>query len=214
MNPAYESFKDLATTRRATQHFTSETVPEDVITKAFELAAQAPSGFNLQPWRFLVVRDKDRKDALKQAAFGQPKIGEAPVMIVAYGQRDGWKEHVDEIMTEATERRGIAAQKADIQKRALNFVGQLPASVWINRQVMIGYTHLMLAFESLGWDTAPMEGFDATAVLQAMRLPEDSEIVALLAVGRGAQEPAYPGRLPIGKIAFREENGKPWGVSK
>jgi len=214
MKPVYDAFKDLVTKRRATQHFTTETVPEEDITLALELAGQAPSGYNFQPWRFLVVRDKERKEVLKKAAFGQPKVGEAAVMIVAYGQREGWKEYVEETLAESTRRRGIENQKEDIKKKALNFLGQLPASSWINRQVMIGYTHLMLAFESLGWDTAPMEGLDASAVQEGMRLPEDTEVVALLAVGRGVKEPPYPGRLPVGKVAFNEEHGKPWKDAK
>ena len=210
MNPAFDSFSELVRKRRATQHFTSEEVPERDISLALELAGHAPSGYNFQPWRFLVIREKERKEALKRAAFGQPKIGEAPVVVVAYGQREGWKEYADLTMTEATRNRGIESKKEEIKKTALNFLGQVPGNVWINRQVMIGFTHLMLAFEALGWDTAPMEGFDGAAVLEAMSLPEDSEIVALLAVGRGAQEPAFPGRLPVGKIAFREEHTRPW----
>ncbi len=131
-------------------------------------------------------------------------------MIVAFGLREGWKENVDEIVRVAGERRGQDAAAQEKQKKgALAFVATLPPAVWLNRQVMIAFTHLMLAFEALGWDTAPMEGFDAAAVRAAFDLPADAEVVALLAVGRASEEHSpHPGRLDVSRIAFRERYGE------
>lgn len=207
-----EAFADLVCQRRATPAFAPDPVPPEVIEQALAIAAEAPSGYNFQPWRFLVLTEPAQKARLRKAAFNQDKITQAPVVIVAFGQREGWKENVDEIVHIAGERRGQdAATQAKNKAAAMEFLDQLSPAVWLNRQVMIGFTHLMLAFEALGWDTAPMEGFDAAAVCKTFALPTDAEVVALLAVGRARESHIpHPGRLDVSRIAFRERYGEPF----
>ena len=56
-----------------------------------------------------------------------------------------------------------------------------------------------------------MEGFDGPAVKAALNLPADSEVIALLAVGRATDpDTPYPGRMPLGQIAFRETCAQPF----
>lgn len=199
--------------RRATPHFTAEPVPAEVVDTALAIAAQAPSGYNFQPWRFLVLSDPAQRTRLKNAAFGQQKIGEAPVMIVAFAQREGWQENIDEIFAvRAGTRRPLSRAAAEQTKtNALQAIEALRPATWLNRQVMIAFTYLLLAVEAQGWDTAPMEGFDATAVREAFDLPDDTEVVALLAIGRAEEpDPPHPGRLPVSRIAFRERYGNPY----
>jgi nitroreductase len=201
----------LAEQRRATQHFRPDPVPESVIQTALAIAAQAPSGYNFQPWRFLVLTEADRRAALRKAAFDQPKITEAPLAIVSFGQRGGWKEYVEPVMQTSAARRGIAPSAVEQMKQgALQFVDSHDPAVWLNRHVMIAFTYLMLAFEAQGWDTAPMEGFDGAAVKKTFELPEDAEVVALLAVGRAQSENAHPGRLTVDHIAFKNRYGEPY----
>jgi nitroreductase len=205
--------EELALRRRATPHFTAEPVPEEIIDTALTIASQAPSGYNFQPWRFLVLTDPGQRQRLKDAAFSQEKIGEAPVVIVAFGQRDAWKDPVDEIF-EMRARRNDRAYDRDAaeatKQNAFAAIAKLPTATWLNRQVMIAFTYLMLAVEAQGWDTAPMEGFDPAAVRKAFDLPSDTEVVALLAIGRAADpDPPHPGRLPVSRIACRNRLGQP-----
>jgi nitroreductase len=209
---ALSALEDIVIQRRATPHFTSEPVPGEVIDTALSVASQAPSGYNLQPWRFLVLTDAEQREKLRAAAFGQEKIGEAPLMIVAMAGRSDWQSRADDIFRTRAARTGTDwAQVVPVKQGALAFVGKLPPGVWENRQVMIAFTYLLLAFEFQGWDTAPMEGFDAAAVRRAFALPDDTEVVALLAVGRAREhDPVHPGRLPVSEIAYREQFGTPY----
>lgn len=198
--------------RRATRHFTAEPVPDEVVTEILRDATQAPSGYNLQPWRFLVLRDEANRRKLRTAAFNQEKITEAPVVIIALAPRNGWRERLDEVFAESVRRGALPAEGIEKAKQtAAGFVGSFDPAVWLNRHTMIAFTFLMLAAEAHGWDTAPMEGFDPAAVRQAFAIPGDTEVVALLAVGR-AQEPdaVFPGRFPVERIAFAENLSTPW----
>jgi nitroreductase len=206
------SFGELLRHRRATPNFQDTPVPAEDIDRMLAFAREAPSGYNFQPWRFLVLRAAAQRARLREAAFDQPKITEAPVVVIAFAQREAWKETADEILQTAAASAGNAARDpAKVKSAAFSFLDKLDRTTWLNRQVMIAFTYLMLAAEVLGWDTAPMEGYDAAAVRQAFDLPEDTEVVALLAIGR-AREPrkAHPGRLPANRIAYDNRIDQPW----
>lgn len=209
---ALSALEDIVIQRRATPHFTNDPVPGEVIDTALSVATQAPSGYNLQPWRFLVLTEASQRKRLQAAASGQRKIGEAPLMIVALARRSDWQKRAEEIFRTRAARTGADwAQAEPTLREAVAFVAKLPPGVWENRQTMIAFTYLMLAFEFQGWDTAPMEDFDAAAVRSAFALPADTEVIALLAVGRARdQDPVHPGRLPVSDIAYREQYGTPY----
>jgi len=78
--------------RRATPSFEDVPIHNADLEKIIRAGLEAPSGYNLQPWRFVVVRDREQKKKLRQAAFGQQKVEEASVVIVACGDPLGWKD--------------------------------------------------------------------------------------------------------------------------
>src|SRR5258708_38885429 len=75
--------------RRATPGFLPDPVPESDLKKILEAGVSAPSAYNLQPWRFVVVRGAEQRARLRQAAMKQPKVEEAPGVIVACGGLEG-----------------------------------------------------------------------------------------------------------------------------
>lgn len=54
--------------RRTVRDFSDEPVPFETIEKAISTASTAPSGANMQPWRFVVVRDAETKSKIRVAA--------------------------------------------------------------------------------------------------------------------------------------------------
>lgn len=202
---------DVLLRRRATVHFDpQQPVPKEYLDAILELAAQAPSGYNIQPWRFIVVQDQASREQLQRAAFNQAKVGEAPVVVIAVGLTESWKDEFKEILLEGA-RRGAGKESA-VEKTAQGarqFLETMPMNVWVNRHVMIAVTVMMLAAEAYGFDTAPMEGFDAAAVKEEFGIPEEGEVVALLAIGKAAPpDKAYPGRFGLDKIVFQEHFGQ------
>ncbi len=60
----YDSFLQLVKSRRTIRRFKSAPVPDEYVDKIIEAARWAPSGFNLQPWEFVVIRDRKLKDTI------------------------------------------------------------------------------------------------------------------------------------------------------
>ena len=63
-----DAFRSRMVTRRTVRHYAPELVPDDIIDGAIAVAGSAPSGANLQPWRFLVIRDAGVKRQVREAA--------------------------------------------------------------------------------------------------------------------------------------------------
>jgi nitroreductase len=198
--------------RRATNHFTDEEVPKEFLNAILSFGAQAPSGYNLQPWRFIVVRDEENRKRLQGVAYNQPKVAEAPVVLICFGMKEEWKERASEVFKEGAER-GAGNPETWEQARdgAVSALSNQPMQTWLNRHTMIAVTTMMLVAEAYGFDTAPMEGFDAAGVKREFGLPDEAEVCALLAIGRAAQpEKAYPGRFELDRIIYSERYGEKW----
>ncbi|MDQ3906849.1 MAG: nitroreductase family protein [Acidobacteriota bacterium] len=204
---------DVMLERRATQQFLPDDVPEEYLNAILELGAQAPSGYNFQPWRFIVVRDAENRKRLQSVAYNQPKVGQAPVVVIFVGMKQEWEERAAEVFREGAER-GLGnpaawEQARDGAVRATKQTQHLPT--WVQKHTMIAFTSMMIAAEAYGFDTAPMEGFHAEGVKREFGLPDEAEVVALLAIGRAAgPEKAYPGRFELSRIVYSERYGEAW----
>ena len=198
--------------RRATPHFKDEAVPDAYLEAILRFGAQAPSGYNLQPWRFIVLRDQESRKRLQKVALNQSKIAEAPVVIIALGMKEGWRADVGTVFQEGV-RRGVGdAETMDEEKaKAVAFLDKQAMDVWVTRHTMIAVTTMMLVAEAYGFQTAPMEGFDADGVKQEFGVPADAEVVALLGIGRAeGDEKEYPGRFPLERLFYKERFGGMW----
>lgn len=199
---------------RVTEHFTGDDVADEDLNEILRLGAQAPSGFNLHPWRFIVVRNPENKRRLQRTAMNQVKIGEAAVVLIALGMKAEWKQLADEIMKESARRRaGKPPKSNDAKKIAMEYLSTstMPLNVWVTRQTMIPLTTMMLVAEAFGYATAPLEGFDPAAIKEAFGVPEEAEVVALLAIGKAkAPNHSRPGPLSLDQIVFSEKFGEHW----
>ena len=81
---------------------------------------------------------------------------------------------------------------------------------WLNKQVMLAFTHMLLMAEVMGYDTAPMEGFEQEKVHEVLRLPLSYWVVALLGIGHVKGSDKFNGgRFDMAHTVFSEEFGKP-----
>ena len=218
--PVKKLFSEVIDLRRATQHYESTPIPDADLRNILAAGLKAPSGFNLQPWRFIVVRDLPQRRLLRQASIGQAKVEEAPVVIVACGDTHGRCNGDLDSMLHLAEIHGCGghAEHESVRHDVNKFLGGTPGAlggigpdlaVWVNRQVMMAFTTMMWMAEVLGYSTTPMEGFWEDKVKSLLKIPDSVRVVALLAIGRRkGSSKAYPGRFPMSRSVFLEEWGR------
>jgi nitroreductase len=198
--------------RRASPSFDGSPIPDADLKGILQAGLQAPSGYNLQPWRFVVVRSHEQKKKLRAASYNQAKVEEASAMIVACGDADGWRSGDLDEMLRLGRQRGMPENYAEQAKVTIpNYLSNHPnISLWLNRQVMLAFTHMMLMAEVLGYDTAPMEGFEEDRVHEVLKLPLSYSVVALLGIGHlKGPDKFYGKRFNMARTVFAEEYGKP-----
>jgi nitroreductase len=203
--------------RRASPSFDGSLIPDADLQKILHAGLHSPSGYNLQPWRFIVVRSPEQKKKLRAASYNQAKVEEASVMIVACGDADGWRSGDLDEMLRLGRQGGMPENYAEQAKANIpNYLSNHPnMPLWLNRQVMLAFTHMLLMAEVLGYDTAPMEGFEEDKVHEALRLPLSYSVVALLGIGHLKGPDKFFGeRFNIARTVFAEEYGRPLKFSE
>jgi nitroreductase len=198
--------------RRATRQFDPDRPLSDaVLSQILQLATFAPSGFNMQPWRFLVVRNAKNRQKLRECAFNQPKITDAPVVVILLGFHHPHRSHLDAMVQTQIELGAITPDMAaEFRARAIQAmerVRDLP--LWSTRSSMLAAATLMLAAESLGVASAPMEGFEAEKVKASFGVPDDHTVCCLIALGFAAAAKPFPGRFGLEDVCYEEHFGQP-----
>ncbi len=213
MPPTMKPLDQAILDRRATPSFDGTPIPPEDLRRILDAGRFAPSGYNMQPWRFVVVQNLDQRRRLRGAAYNQGKVEEASAVIVACGYADGWRKDLDLMLQMGLEGGMPESYAAQARSSVPNYLSSFTPDQmkgWLNKQVMIAYTHMMLMAEVLGYDTAPMEGFEQDKVHEVLRLPLSYSVVALLAVGHLKGPDKFDGgRFELNHTVFSEEYGKP-----
>lgn len=192
--------KEAAEQRRSVRVYAPEPVAPEDLDEILRLARLAPSAFNLQPWRFVVVRTPEVKARLAAAAYEQRQVHAAPAVIVLYTDVADALAGVDEVLHPGMDAAKRAAARDGILKSFARH-GVAEREQWGAEQGNIALGYLLLAAEAHGYQTSTMLGFDPAAVKELLGLPAHVRIPALVAIGRGAEEGFPHHRHPVARIA-------------
>jgi nitroreductase len=171
--------------RRSVNFFdTQKTISEDLIKNIYDVAKLVPSSFNLQPWKFILVRQPENKKKLRAAALNQPKVEEAQATLILLADKEGYKE-IDRILDDNIAKGYIPADKKSLYAGMTEklYGSPLASRGFALRNAGLFAMGFMLAAKDFGVDTHPMDGFDQDKVKQAFNIPERYEVAMLIAVG-------------------------------
>ena len=135
----------------------------------------------------MAVRDPELKARLQAAAYGQPQIASAPVLLVLYTDTMDALDTVEETFSPTLP----VDKAAGTKQHLLGTIGAQSAAereAWGAGQSYIALGYLLLAAESLGLGTSPMLGFDPEQVKATLGLPSYARVPALVALGHPAEE--------------------------
>lgn len=191
--------------RRAVKHFDPQHVmTADEERKLMEAIIQAPTSFNIQHWRFVLLKDAELRSTIRtEYGNDQAQMTDASLLVLFTADQDAWKKEPSRYWANAPK------EVADL---LVGWMGPFhEGREWLQRdeaQRSIGMAMqtLMLAAKGLGYDSCPMIGFDIDAVAKLIRLPDDHVMGPMVAIGKGTKEPwPKPGQLSLEDVVF--ENG-------
>ncbi len=195
--------KEAIEKRRSIRRYRPDPVSDEILKSLLEAARLAPSGCNAQPWRFKVVKDTETKRKLAQAAYDQPFIADAPVVLVCCADIRGYLEGTvsgieDLDRTGAVEGRvaGIILQKAEMMK--VMPVGQIAPRIAFN--VAIAVEHIVLRALDFGLGSCWIRLLDEQAIRNIFGWDEYLHVVSLLPLGYPAEDPSPRKRRTLEEI--------------
>ncbi|MCG8636018.1 MAG: nitroreductase family protein [Desulfobacterales bacterium] len=183
------NFQEISRTRRSINFFDPDKkVSQPLIRQMVELASASPSSFNLQPWNLMVLDDTDEKEKLKALAWDQPKVVEAPVVMIVLADMNGWQEGhpgFEKTWEEMVKSGMPEAKRTWFLDAARSLYDWIPEANLAFAAKNAGFfaMSLMYAATSLGLETHPMDGFDHEGVKKGFNIPENYWLPLLLAVG-------------------------------
>jgi len=151
-------FYKVIRTRRSVRSFKKDPMPEEVLNRVLEAARVAPSGSNRQPWKFILVKNETLKQKMISACDNQEFIAEAPLIVVACGQ------------------------KLPINRGG--YMGEMSMLV----DVSIAFTHLILAARAEGLGTCWIGAFENEEIKKLLEVPDEYEVVAVTPLGYPSED--------------------------
>ncbi|MAX25414.1 MAG: nitroreductase family protein [Phycisphaeraceae bacterium] len=187
---------DAIAQRRSVKHYDpNHEMSDEQIKELISLAMLSPTAFNIQHWRFVVVKDQAQRQSIRAAAWDQAQVTDASLLIVMCADKQAWAKDPSRYWVHAP------SEVQDILVPAITGYYQGKDSVQRDetmRSCGIAAQTIMLAAKAMGLDSCPMDGFDFDAVGKIINLPEDHVITMMVAVGKGTKEPwPRPGQLPL-----------------
>jgi nitroreductase len=177
--------------RYACRAFLPDGVDDGDLRLVLEAGRLAPSAFGLEPWRFVVV-DAERRAAVEHAAFAQPAVVSAPLLVAIAALVDALHPDSDYVRARfVAEARGEPIDGIEAAYRAFYRPERIAA--WAIGQCNFAAAHMLLQATHLGLASCPVGGFDDALLAQALGLPAGETPALLIALGHCAH--AQPERL-------------------
>ena len=185
--------------RRSVKHFDPDHVmPEDDLAELIRLTKLAPSSFNMQNYRILVVRDPGIREQIRAVAWDQAHVTDASVLFILCADLTAHQENPSTYWTHAPQ------EVQDILGPMIQpfYEGNdtLIRDEAIRSSALAGMT-LMLAAKDMGYDSCPMIGFDGEKVAELINLPQHYALSFMIPVGKQTQPGWERGdRLPDDRV--------------
>lgn len=193
------NIKEAIISRRSVKHFDPQhEMTEAEIQELMEHAVLSPTAFNIQHWRFIQVKDKEKRQQIEDVSWGQKQVTEASMLLVLCADLNAWEKEPERYWRDAP---------AEVQ----DFILPAIENYYTNhhqaqrdechRSASIAAMNIMLMAKGMGYDSCPMDGFDFDQVARIINLPHDHIITMMITVGK-KREDARPraGQLPLNEV--------------
>jgi nitroreductase len=186
--------------RRSVKHFDAEhKFTKEEETKLLEATIQAPTSFNIQHWRFVVLRDPALRSKIR-TEFGndQAQMTDASLLVLFTADVKAWSKEPERYWQNAPK---------EVAELLVNWMGPFHEGNdtlqrdEAQRSIGMAMQTLMLAAQEMGYESCPMIGFDIEKVAELINLPNDHVMGPMVAVGKGTEKPwPKPGQIPLNEL--------------
>jgi nitroreductase len=171
--------------------FTDEEVEREKLDRIFDLTTKAPTAFNLQPYRFIVL---DSEEAMEKATSsvipvnGWVRYADKIVVLIGDEEID---VNVEQVLEHKLEEGRIEEEKAENLRKMYSDYKNRDSEFmtgWLTRNTMIPATFFMLACKTQGIGSCPVRGFDQDKLSEKLDLKESERPIIIFPIGYPKEE--------------------------
>ncbi len=197
-------------TQRAMRRLKPDPVPDELIRKLVWAATRAPNGGNVQPWRFLVIKDAEKKRGLQRIYSEQWQK-----YLTGYDLNAPMPEETRRSMKLSLERGTYLSDhlhEAPVIIIPCGFLLAVNSGIASGSSIYPAVQNLMLAARSLGLGTVltTLHRQNEGAVRELLGIPENAHTAALLPIGWPVGRFGEGPRLPVEAVTYWDE----WGAKR
>ena len=169
----------LLTEVELTTKFKKDEIDDDTIGHILDAASHVPSAGNLQPWKFIVVKDEDLKEKLSKAALNLNFIKTAPAVIVICG---------------------------DVE-RAYSKYSVRGEKLYVVQDIAFSSLMVYLACRSLGLGCYLVRAFEEEEVIDMLEIPDGVRPFAIIPIGNPESKGESVNINPFEDVTFIDKYG-------
>jgi nitroreductase len=170
--------------RRSVRKYLDQAVEEEKLLYLLESARVSPSGNNTQPWHFIVIKSNEMREKIAEVCHHQKWMVSAPVYIVCVADMEPRSKGKTDFKVDEN------SPESELKQ--------------IIRDTAIAAEHIVLEAENQGLGTCWIAWFTQAEIREALKIPGDKYVVAVLTVGYPAVIPQPTPRKKIEEIVRYE----------
>ncbi len=169
---------------------------DDKLNTLLEALRLTPSSLGMQPWKFLVIENKEIRSKLKEAGFSQSQWTDASHLIIFCAKNKITNGDAERFLQSIAEQRSISRSSLDdFSKNIFNFIkviklsnilgrgimrmmSGMSANDWTDKQCYIALGNLLTSAAIMGVDASPMEGFSPVKFDKILELTDYHTVVS------------------------------------
>ncbi len=195
--------KSVIESRRSIRKFLPDPIPDEYINEILDAARLAPSGGNIQPWRFVVIKNPEAREKLHDFTMGF--VANAPLTIVCCSDLDAsrsYRERYKELRKAgAFEGVILDMPKSSIQKTDVMNMDQIKGSLNLNTAIAV--EHMVLRATDLGLGSCWVMMFNRKELASWLQLDNNLYPFCLLPIGFADQKPLPRPRKNLDEIIVK-----------
>ncbi len=199
--------REVIEKRRSIRKFKSTPVEKNVINELLEAARLAPSGTNIQPWRFMAVTSEEMRKKLAVCTYNVSFVAQAPLTMVCcvdFSSFETKGKRIKElVLAEAFKGTSLENISAEDYKKTTPKSDEA-AMAYLNLNSAIAIEHMILRGTDMSLGSCWVMMFSQRKVKELLDLPESFHVTALVPFGYPDQDPKPRPRLPLEDIFLGE----------
>lgn len=168
-------------------------IPEEELKEMLSLASTAPSAWNLQHWRYLLVTSDEMKSRVLPIAYNQRQVADSSATVVILGDLEANKVAPD-VYGQALANGYMTQKVHDTLIRQIEAAYEKGPQFQRDEAILnasLAAMQLMLVAKAKGYDTCALGGFNHEALIQELSIPPRYIPIMLISIGKEAA-PAHP----------------------